>query len=70
MTATEVRTWVERHGGNVSALARRLGVHRSRLHDWMRDYGRSEIPPYIVAHMETIDRHEPTASAGPASGEG
>lgn len=52
----EARAWVARHGGNISALARRLRVSRSRLQDWLSETGRSELPSYIQAHMETIDK--------------
>lgn len=60
-TPTEARAWVERHGGNVSALARRLGVHRTRLQGWLSEDGR-ELPPYIQRHMETLDQLEGLAS--------
>src|SRR5690606_28167216 len=54
----QVRRWVERHGGNVTALARRLRVPRTRLQNWMTDSeaSRRSLPPYIQAHMETLDR--------------
>lgn len=58
----EVREWVQRHGGNVTALARRLRVHRTRLQGWMSDSPTARsIPAYVVAHMETLDtvaRHQ------------
>lgn len=55
-TPAEVRAWVDRHGGNVTALARRLAVHRTMLQAWLS--GRRGLPPYIQSHMSTIDREE------------
>ena len=52
-----VRAWVERHGGNVTALARRLRVPRTRLQEWMSEAPSSRsVPPYVQAHMETLDK--------------
>lgn len=58
----EVRRWVERHGNNVSALARRLDVPRTLLQAWLADPDTSTsaraLPRYIEAHMRTLDRLE------------
>lgn len=61
-THEDVRAWVERHGGNVTACARRLGIGRTRLQQWLADpavtTSARELPAYIRAHMETIDATE------------
>jgi hypothetical protein len=50
----EIRAWVERHGGNRSALARRLGIGRTHLQALLSG---SERPSrQLLAHMDTIDR--------------
>jgi hypothetical protein len=57
-----VRSWVQRHGGNVTALARRLRVGRTELQAWMADplvTSRARVlPPRVQAHMVTIDELE------------
>lgn len=62
-TPAEVRAWIDRHGGNISALARRLRCSRTALQSWASesegDWVRT-IDPKVQAHMETIDRHEVT----------
>lgn len=65
-TPAEVRDWIARHGGNISALARRLRVGRSRLQNWASDSQASArpLPPYVQAHMETLDAGEESASNG------
>lgn len=62
-TPQQVRAWVDRHGGNVTACARRLRVPRTLLQAWMSEAPSArELPAYVQSHMETIDRHEsPTA---------
>lgn len=60
-TPEEVEAWVARHGGNVSDLARRLRVGRRMLQMWKQGQGGRPLPPYIQAHMETLDE---TARAG------
>lgn len=61
-TPAEVRAWVDRHGGNVAACARRLRVTRGMLGAWLADpetaTSAREIPPAVQAHMETLDRYE------------
>lgn len=52
----ETRAWVDRHGGNVTACAARLGVHRTQLQSWLG--GRRGLPPAVQAHMESIDRYQ------------
>ena len=52
-TPEQVRAWIDRHGGNVSALARRLRVPRGSLQAWAG--GSRPTPPYIVALMEALD---------------
>lgn len=44
-----MHAWVGRHGGNVSALARQLGVGRSTLQSWKvdRNFGFGE-PQYLL----------------------
>ena len=55
----EVRAWVDRHGGNVTALARQLRVARTKLQAWMSESESARtLPPYIQAHMETLDQYE------------
>lgn len=58
-TPEQVRAWVERHGGNVTALARRLRCGRTALQAWMTDkeWGRP-LDPKVQAHMETINKLE------------
>ena len=58
-TPEQVAAWIERHGGNVSALARRLRVARTKLQEWKR--GTRALPRYVQAHMETLDRYETAA---------
>jgi hypothetical protein len=56
-SAAAVRAWVERHGGNVTALGRRLAVGRSKLQNWGSESASARsVPPYVQAHMETLDR--------------
>lgn len=53
-----VRAWIGRHGGNVSALARRLGVGRTNLQAYATDPSLMRwrtLPPYVQAHMQTLD---------------
>lgn len=54
-----VRAWVERHGGNVTACARRLDVARPRLTGWLSERPAAstarDLPRYIQAHMQTLD---------------
>jgi hypothetical protein len=61
-TPEQVRAWVERHGGNVSAAARRLRWPRSRLQAALADPAEArtaaELPAYIQAHCETMDLYE------------
>lgn len=61
-THLDARAWVERHGGNVTACARRLRVTRSQLGAWLADpavaSSARELPPAVQAHMETLDRYE------------
>jgi transcriptional regulator of acetoin/glycerol metabolism len=38
-TADELRALLERHSGNVSAVARELGKERTQIHRWMRMHG-------------------------------
>jgi transposase-like protein len=58
-TPAETRAWVERHGGNISRLARRLRVPRTQLQAWLADPAETSrarpLPPYIQAFMETLD---------------
>jgi transposase-like protein len=58
-THEQVRAWVERHGGNISALARELGVRRQSLQAWMADPATtsSARPPSPMAQrlMEALD---------------
>ncbi len=60
-TPTGIRAWVDRHGGNVTALARRLGIGRTHLQDLLS--GRREPSRALVAHMETLN--ELAAASGP-----
>lgn len=64
-TPAEVRAWVDRHGGNVTACARRLRVPRTLLQAWMSEarYAR-ELPAYMQAAMETIDELEELRAQG------
>jgi transcriptional regulator with XRE-family HTH domain len=55
-TPDEILSWVERHGGNRSALARRLGIGRTHLQHLLS--GRERPSRALIAHMATIDRHE------------
>lgn len=61
-TPEQVRAWVERHGGNITACARRLDVPRTQLQAWLADPGETErarpLPRYVQAHMTTLDEHE------------
>lgn len=59
-TPAEIRAWIERHGGNISALARRLGIGRTHLQALIAEGGthQREISRQLQAHMETIDLHE------------
>lgn len=61
-THLNARAWVDRHGGNVAACARRLRVSRSQLGAWLADPAEAssarELPPAVQAHMETLDRYE------------
>lgn len=59
-TPAEARAWVDRHGGNVTACAARLRVHRTQLQNWLG--GKRDLPPSVQAHMETLDRHEAEGS--------
>jgi len=52
----EIRAWVDRHGGNVTSCAARLGVHRTQLQSWLG--GKRDLPPAVRAHMESIDRYQ------------
>ena len=56
-TPAHVSEWVERHGGNVTDLARRLAVSRKRLHSWKQEEGRDRrsLPKYVQAHMADLD---------------
>ena len=58
-TPEQIRAWIDRHGGNVTAAARRLRVPRSKLTSWLADPEEASsarpLPPYIEAHMETLD---------------
>lgn len=56
-TPEQVRAWTDRHGGNITALARRLRVGRTRLQGWMSETASARpLPPYVQAHMETLDQ--------------
>ncbi len=59
----QVRAWIDRHGGNLSACARRLRVHRTELQGWVADPDQSSsarsLPPRVQGHMESLDAHEP-----------
>lgn len=58
-TAADVREWVDRHGGNTSALARRLDVARNSLVGWQAHREQSSsartIQRDVRAHMRTLD---------------
>lgn len=56
-TPAEVRAWVDRHGGNVTALARRLGIGRTHLQALIADRGQHQRVPSraVQSHMRTID---------------
>ena len=59
-TAAEIRAWIERHGGNVTACARRLGVPRTQVQAWIAEpesLSARHLPRYVQAHMETLDQH-------------
>lgn len=64
-TPDDVRAWVDRHGGNVSACARRLRVPRTLLQAWMSEAPSArELPAYVQAAMETIDELEELRAQG------
>jgi hypothetical protein len=50
----EIRAWVERHGGNVSAMARRLRIGRTHLQHLLS--GRERPSRALIAHMKDIDQ--------------
>lgn len=58
-TPAEIRAWVERHGGNISAAARLLRVPRHGLQIWLADPERSigaqPLPPSVQRSMELMD---------------
>lgn len=53
-TPTEIRAWVDRNGGNVSACARDLGVGRTYLQDLLS--GRKTPSGQLVESMRKTDR--------------
>lgn len=64
-TPSDVRAWVDRHGGNVTACARRLRVPRTLLQAWMSEAPSArELPAYVQAAMETIDELEELRTQG------
>lgn len=60
-TPAETRAWVERHGGNVTAAARRLGVPRTQLQAWLADPTETAraraLPLYVQRLMAMLDEH-------------
>lgn len=64
----EVRAWTERHGGNVSRLAREMGVSRQTLQGWMADPATTAsarpVLPIAQRLMEAWDRIAELEGAG------
>lgn len=58
MTPAEFRRWYESRGLSQVELASRLGIPagQHRVSEWAT--GKRPVPPYIVAHLRTMERLE------------